>query len=279
MEFTAGQHRSLSQIKTIIFDVDHVINHYGSEYAREFSAATAVSFTELYHQKAERFDIDELTDLAIGSYRKTGRTTAEFAKRFNINEMKLYVHHHDALCEQGGYIDRQFEYGEIRHDPQLAMCLSILKGMGYRLLAVSNGTKGYVEKTLSAGCHDVGHLFDGLYGMDSFDNPFMLDKRHGAFWAEILDQCGLLPRFADAKGEGIPHDFWDNSILFIDDSHANHRAPRLIFNMQTVLKTDSARRQMPSWAHMQTHDLCDFLTSLINLKNSIPSAPNLRLVG
>jgi FMN phosphatase YigB (HAD superfamily) len=279
MIFPTERQGHSSRKKTIIFDVDHVINHYGEDYAREFSVATATSFIELHPEKAKRFDIDELTDLAIASYRKTRRTTSEFAKRFNIDEMELYVHHHNAMCEKGGFIDRQFEYGHIRHDPELEMCLSILKGMGYRLLAVSNGTQGYVEKTLGAGCHKVGHLFDGLYGMDSFNNPYMLDKRHGAFWSEILEMAGLHPRFETAKGDKMPDKFWDDDMIFIDDTHDNHRAPRFIFNMQTVLKTDSAQRQMPSFAHIQTHNLCYYLKSLISQEQVRPPAPALRVVS
>ena len=270
--------RRLENITDLYIDIDHVINHYDELFARQFSVETAKSFVELHPYLTARFDIDELIELAICSYQKTGRTTALFAEKFGIDEMELYQHHHDTLCEPGAFIEQQFQNGNITIDPELRDLLIEVKSLGVSLRAFTNGTKKYAEIVLSKPMHDLIDLMDAAHGMDSVPNIYMFDKRHGSFWNDILIKDGLAKQFKANKGMGI-EDFDHSHVAVIDDTHRNHRAPKYIFNMTTILQRNNDNYQGPSWTHDIVSDFKDALRAIVKAKTTYQSTSHLRLVN
>ena len=251
----------LSRIKHILLDIDHVINHYGPRYARQFSRATAESFCELHPGLASRYDIDELTQKAIESYIKTGRTTAWFKETFpEIDEMELYKHHHDELCKCGGFLDKEFKQGRIPLDPELPNLLAQVKDLGIQIHAFTNGTEEYARTVLRKGRHSIDHLMDHIMGMDSFDNPNMLDKRNPEHIIRALHHIGRVDMQAVIS---LAADCGDT--LIIDDSAGNIRACK-DFNICGVLPL----RRHPSGYQDLNHadyvvcDVKDFLTDIIH---------------
>ena len=270
--------KGLKDLRVIIIDIDHVIHHYDAEYARQFSVATAKSFLELHPELAAWYDFDGLVEKAIQSYQKTGRTTAWFADRFKIDEMKLYRHHHDAMCEEGGYIAQQFKNGKIKADPELPNLLQQLKDIGVKIIFVTNGTQRYGEMVLGDRGHGIAHLADGIYGIDSVDNKHMNDKRNGAFITDILAKIGELKLFKNAIGAEL-EDFNHNHIGMIDDTNRNLRAPRLRFNMYTTLMVNNPQWRGVTYANDMIGSFTEFLGQVITAKKTVKSPQPLRLVG
>ncbi len=266
----------LSNLNVLLIDIDHVVHHYDADYARQFSIATVESFLELHPDLAARYDFDDLVEKAVESYQKTGRTTAWFAEEFKIDEMELYVHHHDSLCEDGGYIAQQFQNGKIAIDPEIGQLISQLKDKGMTIVFVTNGTENYGRMVLGDRGHDIAKHADGIIGMDSVDNPYMLDKRHGAFINDVLDKIGLLKRFPKHVHMGMD-DFDHSDIGLIDDTHRNLRAPKDRFNIHTILQRNNTAIQGPSWSDGIVHSFKDFLRDVLKAKSL--TQPRLRIVG
>ena len=277
---------ALRKIDTLILDVDHVIHHYDDAYARAFSTATACSFGKLYPElqqtKINYALVDRektgthffWVDFAVDSYNKRGRTTALFKEQFSeIDEMKLYVHHHDYLCKKNGVVHQYFQNGKIPIDPQLPILLEQVKLLGVKIVAVTNGTQGYAKMVLGARGHNIAHLFDRLMGIDSVDNPYLYDKRHGAFINDVLDELDVLKQFNHAVGadiEGFDH----SNVALIDDTPRNLRAPRKMFNMHTTLKLTDHNREQTEHACHSVEDVKDFLNQIIEAKSQ--TMPHLR---
>ncbi len=257
-----AQRKALQKLRVLFIDIDHVLHHYNAHYARQFSVATVRSFIKLHPEKAEGYEFDELVEKAVQSYHKTGRTTAWFAETFEIDEMDLYIHHHDLMCRDDGYIENQFQNGDIPYDAELWDLLAQVKSLGIEIYALTNGTQGYGEMVLGDRGHGAAHLFDNIFGMDSVDNPYMLDKRHGAFMNDILDKVGLLKRFPNDIHEGMS-DFDHSHIGLLDDTHRNLRAPRHRFNIHTTLQVNNRDWRGPSQSHLVTHDIKDLLRDII----------------
>ena len=270
---------ALRKIDTLILDVDHVIHHYDSQYARAFSIATAVSFGQLYPQwQKTKIDYPLVKrdktgthffwiNFAVDSYHKRGRTTALFREKFpEIDEMGLYVHHHDYLCKENGVVHQYFQKGKIPIDPDLPHLLEQVKQSGVKIVAVTNGTQGYAEMVLGArdytSGHGIAHLFDRIMGIDSVDNPYLRDKGHGCFFADVLDELDVLKQFNNAVGNSVG-DFDHSNVALIDDTPRNLRAPRKMFNMHTTLKlTDTNRAQTQNASHV-VDDVKDLLEQII----------------
>lgn len=283
----------LRKIDTLLLDVDHVIHHYDSQYARAFSVATAASFGKLYPQ-LQQTKIDHPTvardktgthffwvDYAVESYCNRGRTTALFKERFpQIDEMELYVHHHDYLCKEGGIVHQYFQKGKIPIDPELPSLLEQLKQLDVKIVAVTNGTQGYAEMVLGASDynpgHRIAHLFDRIMGIDSVDNPYLHDKGHGCFIADVLDELDVLKRFNSAVSYGVG-DFDHSNVSLIDDTPRNLRAPYDLFGMHTTLKLNDSNRGQTENASHTSEDLKDFLKQIIEVKSQ--SVPHLRIVA
>jgi FMN phosphatase YigB (HAD superfamily) len=277
---------ALRKIDTLILDVDHVIHHYDDAYARAFSTATACSFGKLYPELQQTKINYALVDrektgthffwinFAVDSYHKRGRTTALFKEQFSeIDEMGLYVHHHDSLCKENGVVHQYFQKGSIPIDQNLPHLLEQVKQLGVKIVAVTNGTQGYAEMVLGMRGHNIAHLFDRLMGIDSVDNPYLYDKRHGDFINDVLDELDVLKEFNNAVGSDV--DGFDHSnIALIDDTPRNLRAPRKMFNMHTTLKlTDTNRDQMENASH-SVEDVKDLLNQIIEAKSQ--TMPHLR---
>ena len=256
-----GVHSShpLTGIKHILLDIDHVVNHYGPKYAREFSKATAESFCDLHPELASRYEIDELTKKAVEAYATTGRTTSWFADTFGIDEMELYQHHHDELCKPGGFLDKEFKQGRIPIDPELPGLLAQVKDLGIKVHAFTNGTEGYARTILRRGRHGIDHLMDHIIGMDSFENPNMLDKRNPEHIARALHHIGRI----DMQSVGsLPINCNDTAI--IDDSSPNIRACK-DFNIFGVLplRRNPTSKQDRNHADQVVGDVKDFLKEII----------------
>jgi FMN phosphatase YigB (HAD superfamily) len=271
----------LRKIDTLILDVDHVIHHYDSQYAQAFSVATAGSFGKLYpelqqtkidHPSVERDKTGThffWVDFAVDSYRMRGRATALFKEQFpEIDEMGLYVHHHDYLCKEGGFVHQYFQKGKIPIDPELPKLLEQVRGVGIKIVALTNGTQGYAEMVLGARGHNVAHFFDRIMGVDSIDNPQVNDKRHSAFIQKALQEMGVLNEFnISAHGH----------VALADDTPQNLRAPYKFFGMHTTLKLTDHNRNERQHAKHAVEDVKDLLKQIIEAKSQ--AMPHLRLVN
>ena len=247
----------LSAIDTVLVDVDHVINHYGSGFARQFSVATATSFCELYPENAIRYDFEDCVKISVQSYAQFGRTTALFAHRHGAQEMHLYKHHHDALCEDGGYIHRQFRQKRIEVDPDLPAFLEQLKEQNVDIHAFTNGTQRYAEIVLGDRGHGISHYFNTILGIDSFGpNESMLDKRNSTHIGAALDR--ISGRFALADS---------GKVAIVDDTSANLRACRS-FGIYTVLplRRNRCAPQNKDNADSIVPDVKDFFKALISAR-------------
>ena|GEM_PF-3072330 len=269
---TNAQKKTLQKLRVLFIDIDHVLHHYDSYYAQQFSVATACSFQALYPDLQRPLSHFSCIEMAKKSYAKTGRTTAIFAEMFPgiVSEMDLYIHHHGLMCKDEGYIDRRFQKGDIPYDQELWDLLGQVKNIGIEIYALTNGTQRYGEMVLGDRVHGHAHLFDGIFGMDSVDNPNMLDKRHGAFINDILDKTGLLKVFPETSKEGAK-DFDHSHLGLIDDTHRNLRSASQLFNMQTVLQVNKRDWQGPSWSDFVVHDIKNYLRSVIVANTSEPS--------
>ena len=243
----------MKNIDHILIDIDHVLNHYDSKFARQFSVATANSFAVLHPEKSGRRDVDELTSLSVQSYSQFGRTTAIFAHTFDIDEMSLYKHHHDALCEESGYIQNQFRKKRIKIDPHLPDLLTKLRLRDVKLHAFTNETENYARTILGANGHGISGYFNTIMGMDSFgQNPEMRDKRHPQHIRAALDYIGA----------GI-----QEGVALIDDTSINLKASKA-FGIYTVLplRQKPTSRQDRSHADLVVPDVKDFLMDVIATK-------------
>lgn len=272
---------ALRKIDTLILDIDHVLHHYDDQYARAFSTATAASFWKLYPNLQQTETHMHWIDFSVESYMRRGKTTALFKERFpQINEMKLYVHHHDYLCKEGGFIHQEFIQGKIQIDPELAPLLETVKKTGVKIVAVTNGTQGYGEMILGVRDynpgHRISHLFDRIMGVDSVENPHVNDKRHGIFWSDTLDSLNVLKRFNNASGHGF-EDFDHSHIALVDDTARNLRAPSKLFGMHTTLKLTDHNRGQTEHACHSVEDVKDFLKQIIEAKSTL--VQRLRLVN
>ena len=270
---------ALRKIDTLILDIDHVLHHYDDAYARAFSIATATSFWNLYPNLQETKTHLYWVDFAVKSYMRRGKTTALFKEHFpQIDEMKLYVDHHDCLCKEGGFIHQQFIQGKIQIDPELALLLEAVKKTDIKIVAVTNGTQGYGEMVLGERGHNISHLFDRIMGVDSVENPYVHDKRHGAFWSDTLDSMGLLQKFNNAVGQGSEN-FDHSNIALIDDTPRNLRAPSRFFGMHTTVKLTDHNRNQTEHACHSVVDVKDLLKQIVESKSQHIKYPRLVAVG
>ena len=265
-----------SSVNHVLLDVDHVINHYGEEYARQFSVATALSFRQLYPDFSAQFDIEEIIHMAVFSYQTTGKTTTWFADKFGVDELELYRHHHDSLCEVGGYITKQFETGKIKTDPELRRIIELVNETGVKIHAFTNGTEKYAHTVLAESGHGISDLFETIMGMDSFENSCDRDKRHGAHIVDALRQIG---RFENWVGVGKTAKTFDYSdVVMVDDTSCNLRACG-IFNIHAVmpLRKNTNNEQDTRYANTVVKDVKDFFKLLVDAKKSNIAKPNLKL--
>ncbi len=258
------QSDGLKNLEVLLIDIDHVVHHYDATYAREFSTATVQSFLELHPDKADRYDFDDLVEKAVQSYCDHGRTTAWFTRHFKIDEMELYQHHHDAMCEEGGFIAQQFQSGAIKIAPELPSLIQKVKDKGVKVIFVTNGTQGYGEMVLGERGHGIAHLADGVYGIDSVDNPYLYDKRHGVFIADILEKTNLKKEISELpKGDTVMN---YSHIGMLDDTNRNLRASRKAFNMHTTLQVNNPDWRGVTYANEMTHSFPDYLRRIIAAK-------------
>lgn len=247
----------LAGIDHVLVDIDHVINHYDSDFARQFSVATAECFANQSDEGA-RYDLDELTMLSVQSYAEYGRTTALFAKKFGIAEMSLYIDHHNDLCEENGFIHTQFRMGKITTDPELPTMLAQVRNLGVRLHAFTNGTENYARTVLGARVHNVSHYFNTIIGMDSLgSNKDMKDKRHPAHIRAALKKIGCV----DAKRGTL-----------IDDTSTNILSGKQVGLFGVLpLRKNPTSPQCQKHADLVVDDVKDFLGKLVQAKKSVQS--------
>lgn len=261
------QSNGLKELEVLFVDIDRIFNFYNSHFARQFSVETARSFCELHPDKAERHDFEDLVEKAVQSYKDHGRTTAWFAKQFKIDEMELYQHHHDTLCEQNGFIDRAFRLGHIKVDDELNNLLAQVTQAGVQICFFTNGRESYAHKIL--GHHGIDTSQCRVLGIDSFGgNKFVIGKESPSHICDALHQVGAYRWNSPSKGEGYI-DINQSHAGIIDDTADNIRASNK-FNMVTIqpLKGTTQSQRQQANAKIIVNDINDLLRRIISSKAS-----------
>ena len=237
----------LSKITHVVHDLDNFLVDYPDKaYPEKFSHYTGLCAKRTAQ---ELVDEDIATDAqkalakmcdttafrtAVQSYADHGSTTTSFARKYGLDEIKLFRDHHIDLVKHE--VKNNFN-GRVIPDEQLRQALSRVFDLGIEQNVFTNGTEYYAH----AICKDqnLSDIFIHYVGVDSADKSYMTPKPSEQSFIDFLERTKIPSRtgYVVGKTNDIMTERdrdWSN-ILFGEDSPANLEASKY-FNFQTVLK-------------------------------------------